>query len=458
MAIGGSKVGAESGYAVAGDGAYIAYQTFGQGEIDLVWQFDWFGNMDALWEVPWEREGLSGLAAFSRVILHDRRATGLSSRNVAAPNLETRVADLQSVLDAVGVNRPVVLAGFLEGGAPNAVFAATFPERVQSLIWIDPQARCTWTPDYPWGITPDYVEWENQSLAVWGTSEYGRIFVEHLAPPDALAADDAPLVSMLSRQTCTPDVARTLADIWYQTDVRGVLPAIQAPTLLINVGDSAAEHDECEYVASLMPTATTRHIPGTIFSAECLNAVAEFLGADSAPPSVESVLTTVLFTDIVESTQRQTRLGDRQWKLLMEQHHETVRRALERWRGIEDDTAGDGFFAHFDGPARAIHCAIEITERVRDLDLEVRCAVHTGECELIDGKPGGRSVTTAARISALARPSQVLVSQTVKDLVAGSGFTFHDAGEHELKGIPDRWRLHQVTHRPDSAFRRSPQS
>lgn len=435
-----------TGYAVASDGAYIAYQTFGDGPADLAWQFDWFGNIDALWEVDLEREWLSGLAGFSRVILHDRRATGLSSRNVEAPNLETRVSDLLAVLDAVGCDGPVVLAGFLEGGASNALLGATFPERVQSLIWISPSARSTWAPDYPWGIEPDFVELERRALAVWGTTEYGRMFVEHLSPPGSVTADDAVWLGRLSRQTCTPDTARALADIWYQTDVRGALPAIQSPCLLINTGESEADLAEFEHVASLIPTATKQHIQGPMLGPAQLDAVRRFLGAEAPPPSLDGVLTTVVFTDIVESTQRQTALGDRQWKLLVERHHETVRRALERWRGNEVDTAGDGFFAHFDGPARAVHCAIEISERVHDLGLEIRSGIHTGECELIDGKPGGVSVTTAARIAALAKPSQVLVSQTVKDLVAGSGFTFHDAGEHHLKGLPDPWRVHHATH------------
>jgi class 3 adenylate cyclase/pimeloyl-ACP methyl ester carboxylesterase len=433
-----------TGYAVASDGAYIAYQTYGDGETNLVWQFDWFGNIDALWEVDWLRDWLPGLGTFSRVILHDRRATGLSSRNVPAPNLETRVSDLLAVLDAIGADGPVVVGGFLEGGAPNALLAATFPERVQSLIWVSPSPRSTWTPDYPWGIKPEYVEFERESFAVWGTTEYGRIFAEHLAPVGALTEDDAAWLGKLSRQTCTPDVARALAEIWYQTDVRGALPAIQAPSLLIHTSETDADRAECEYVASLIPTATVRSFPGARFTTSYLDAVRQFLGVEPPRPSLDSLLTTVLFTDIVESTQRQTALGDLEWKALVERHHRVVRHALDRWRGTEDDTAGDGFFAHFDGPARAIHCGIEISERVRDLGLQVRSGIHTGECELIDGKPGGVSVTTAARISALAGPSQVLVSQTVKDLVAGSGFGFDEAGEHELKGIPDRWRLYQA--------------
>ncbi len=434
-----------NGYAVASDDAYIAYQTFGDGQTDLAWQFDWFGNIDALWDVDLQREWLKGLAGFARVILHDRRATGLSSRNVEAPNLETRVSDLLAVLDAVGAEGPVALAGFLEGGAPNALLAATFPERVQSLIWISPSARSTWTPDYPWGIKPDFVELEQQALAVWGTTEYGRMFAEHLAPPGAVTADDAVWLGRLSRKTCTPDTAYALAEIWYQTDVRGTLPAIQSPCLLINTGESESDLAEFEHVASLIPTATARHIPGRMLGPAQLDAVRHFLGAAPSAPSLDTVLATVLFTDIVGSTQRQAHLGDRAWKELVERHHAAVRTVLASWRGVENDTAGDGFYATFDGPARAIHCAIEIRDRVHELGIEIRAGIHTGECELIDGKAGGIAVTTGARISTLAKPSQVLVSQTVKDLVAGSGFTFEPAGEHELKGVPDHWRLYSAS-------------
>jgi class 3 adenylate cyclase len=440
-----------SGYAVASDGAYIAYQTLGDGPVDLVWQFDWFGNVDAIWEVPFLRDWFEGLAKFSRVILHDRRATGASSRNVPAPNLETRVSDLLTVLAAVGADRPVVLAGQYEGGAPNVLLAGTYPERVHSLVWHQPLGRSTWTPDYPWGVRPEYVEAEARATAVWGTTEYGRRFIEYsVGDPNELGHDDAVQIGRLSRQMCTPDTARELVEIWYQTDVRGALPAVKVPALVTTDTDSSEDVEETTYVASLMPRATVERVGGGFrLGRDHLDAVRRFLGVQSPRPSLESVLTTVLFTDIVGSTQTQAALGDRGWKLVVERHHRIARDALETWRGVENDTAGDGFFATFDGPARAIHCALEITERVRELDIEIRSGVHTGECELIDGKHGGISVAIGARISALAPASEVLVSQTVKDLVAGSGLTFKAAGEHELKGVPDRWQIYAVTSRPE---------
>jgi class 3 adenylate cyclase len=405
----------------------------------LVWQFDFFGCLDVVWEVPFLRDWLVGLAAFSRVILHDRRGTGLSSRDVAAPNLETRVSDLNAVLDAVGVSDPVVLAAQFEGGAPNVLFAGANPERVRSMVWLGPMARSTWEPDYPWGAEREDVEAERRALAVWGTAEYGPRFLEAAAvggmKPDPSLAD---VISKASRLTCTPDMADALSSVWYQSDVRGALPAVQAPTLLVTAPRGA---EEAEYVASLMPNASVARTGGDAPGREQLDLVRRFLEVESAPGSLDTVLATVLFTDIVESTARQATIGDREWKALVERHNAVIRQALDKWRGRENDTAGDGFYATFDGPARAIHCALEISRLIRDLGIEIRAGIHTGECELIDGKCGGIAVTTGARIEALASPSQVLVSQTVKDLVAGSGLTFEPAGEHELKGVPDRWRL-----------------
>ena len=259
---------ATNAYAIAPDGAYIAYQTLGDGQVDVVWQFDWFGNIDLMWEWREVREWLLGLAAFSRVILHDRRGTGASSRNVPAPDLETRVADLLLVLDAVGAERPVVLAGKFEGAAPNVLLAATHPDRVRSLVWIGPTARSTWTPDYPWGVLPDYVDAEADATAAWGTLDYAPKFMAlewpdadpEPPPPTAGAAEPgAPTIAQelarFTRQMCTPDTARALSEIWLQTDVRGVLPAVQAPTLLIARAGSAKDLDEAAYIAELMPHA-----------------------------------------------------------------------------------------------------------------------------------------------------------------------------------------------------------
>ena len=433
-------------YAIAPDDVYIAYQTSGEGPIDIAWQFDFLGDVDLVWEDDFTSPVFERLGGFSRLILHDRRATGLSSRNVPVPNLETRVADLQLVLDAVGAERPV-LGGDREGGCPSAIFAATHPERVRSLVWYVPSARSVWTPDYPWGARPEYVEAEQRSLDSWGTAAYGREFLALEATggqqPNPAWAEH---IARRSRHTATPDVARELSRVWYETDVRDVLSAVRVPALLCAFEQDEMNVSEAKYMASLMPDATLLIMPGSEADGDFhsfVEAVRSFLGVDRAP-NLETVLSTVMFTDIVGSTERQATLGDRAWKELVLAHHAVVRGALERWRGVENDTAGDGFYATFDGPARAIRCATEVSERVRDLGIEIRAGVHTGECEVIEGKCSGLSVSIGARVMAHAGPSEVLVSQTVKDLTAGSGFTFEDAGEHELKGVPDRWRLYRV--------------
>jgi class 3 adenylate cyclase/pimeloyl-ACP methyl ester carboxylesterase len=428
------------------DDVYIAYQVVGDGPIDLVWQLDIFGNIDLIWELPGYVPAFRELG-FVRLILHDRRGTGLSSRNVPPPNLETRVADLGVVLEAANSERPV-LGGGTEGGAVNAHFAATYPDRVQSLIWYGPAGRLAWAPDYPWGLGPDYFERDQRSLELWGTSEYGELFRQMEGTIGHIVSEEAARVlGMLTRQTVTPDVAKELARTWYETDIRSVLPSVQTPALLITHDDQAWAVEEMEYVASLMPNAKSVTVPGQFREENfgpVLDAMRDFVGVMRPPVSLETVLSTVLFTDIVGSTERQAQLGDRGWKELVERHHSVVRDALERWRGVENDTAGDGFYATFDGPARAIRCALEATERVRGLGIEVRAGVHTGECELIDGKIGGITVSIGSRIASTAGPSEVRISQTVKDLVAGSGLTFEDAGEHELKGVPDRWHLYRV--------------
>ena len=408
-----------------------------------MWQLDFFGCLDVVWEVPFLRDWMNGLARFSRLILHDRRGTGLSSRGVPAPNLETRVSDLVAVLEAVGVSDPVVLAAQFEGGAPNVLFAGAYPERVRSMVWLGPMARSTWAPDYPWGARGEDVEAEQRALAAWGTAEYGPLFLEAAAiggmnPDPSLAG----VISKASRLKCTPDMAEALSSVWHQSDVRGALPAVQAPTLLVTTPRGS---EETEHVASLMPHASVALMDGDAPGPQQLEVVRRFLEVEPAPANLDTILATVLFTDIVGSTARQAALGDREWKALVERHNAIVRRALDTWHERENDTAGDGFYATFDGPARAIQCALEISDRIQHLGIEIRAGIHTGECEVIDGKCAGIAVTTGSRVGALAQPSQVLVSQTVRDLVAGSGLTFEPAGEHELKGVPDTWRLYAAT-------------
>jgi class 3 adenylate cyclase len=434
-------------YVKTPDGTYIAYQVAGDGPVDLVWNIGWPGNLDIEWEFPWSARWMRGLASFSRLILHDDRGVGLSSRNVAVPNLETRAADLRVVLDAVSAKR-AVLGGYGIEGAVNALVAASDPDLVHSIVWVEPGARASWAADYPWGMGPDFRAADLAALEHWGTSEYGRQFVEGQVPSaDWFPENAVDLVGLQSRNACTPDVAQALSLIWYATDVRGILPSVQTPTLLLT-GSAGGGTDEAEYVASLMPNAELITVAGDPFSPQRtdnrLQEVRRFVGLSAPVTGLDTFLTTVMFTDIVGSTTRQAALGDLGWKELVEQHHALVRTALDRWQGEENDTAGDGFYASFDGPARAIHCALDIVDRVRELGIEVRAGVHIGSCELIDGKVGGITVSIGARIAAMAASSEVLVSRTVKDLVPGSGLSFEDAGEHDLKGIPDRWHLYRV--------------
>jgi class 3 adenylate cyclase len=438
-------------YATTPDGVYIAYQIIGDGPIDLVWQADWPGNIDIEQEDPVVDLWLRELASFSRVIIHDRRGIGLSSRNVALPNLETRVSDLLVVLDAVGSERPV-LAGISESGAPNVLLAASEPGRVRSIVWLEPKPRFAAAPDYPWGRTSEDMEAELRDIELWGSIGYGRAFIQDEASRDNVMPDStAAWMAKQSRNACTPDVARDLARIWYETDVRGILHAVQVPTLILARPEHKADFDRSRYVASLIPGAQLHEMPGDAWTDEVVRAAAEevrrFVGVERNADELERVLASVMFTDIVDSTDKQAALGDHRWKGLVERHHALVREALGRWRGAEIDTSGDGFYATFDGPARAIRCAREIVDRVHDLGMDIRAGIHTGECELINDKVGGIAVTIGARVAALAGPSEVLVSQTVKDLVAGSGLAFDDAGEHELKGVPDRWRLYRVVDR-----------
>jgi class 3 adenylate cyclase len=435
-------------YAVTPDGVYIAYQIMGDGPIDVVWQSDWPGNIDI------EQEGLlyslwaEELASFSRLIFHDRRGIGLSSRNVPLPDLETRVSDLLMVLEAVGSEHPV-LTGIHESGAPNAMLAATRPERVRCVVWLEPTPRGAWAPDYPWGRTPEELEADLRDIELWGTLAYGQAYVQgsasygHILPDYVVAR-----MAKASRNACTPDVARDLDKIWDETDVRELLPAIGVPTLILAWPDRKDQFDRASYVASLIPSAELHGLSGNTWTGETMRSIAEeirsFVGVERTPAVLDTILSTVMFTDIVGSTQKQASLGDHGWKRLIERHHILIREAIERWRGVEIDTAGDGFYASFDGPARAIRCALNVCRLVRDLGIEIRAGVHTGECELINDKVGGIAVSIGTRVAALARPSQVLVSQTVKDLTAGSGLIFEDFGEHELKGVPDRWRLYRV--------------
>jgi class 3 adenylate cyclase/pimeloyl-ACP methyl ester carboxylesterase len=434
-------------FARAADGTYLAYQSFGAGPIEIFWQSDTFAMVDQLWDSPAERAWHEGLAEFARVTIYDKRGIGLSSRNVAPGNLETQVDDALTVLDAQGIER-TVLGGFLEAGAPNALLAATHPSRVHSLVWIFPVPRTTVAPDFPWGMDQDYVDRDLEITKRWGTESWARDFIA--LNPDVMQGtwttdEYVRFLITAARRTCTPDVARQLSLIWNETDVRGVLASIRAKTLLITA-DGDLGPPLAASVAAKIAHAEILVLPNLDSEIENFpavhDAIRRFIGAGRPLVGVDSTLVSVLFTDIVDSTATQATLGDRAWNDVVAAHYTIVRAALTRWRGRENDTAGDGVYATFDGPARAVRCALEIVAQVRDLGIEVRAGVHTGECDLVDGKFTGIAVTTGARISALARPSQVLVSQTVKDLVAGSGLNLQLFAEHELKGVPGRWSIY----------------
>jgi class 3 adenylate cyclase/pimeloyl-ACP methyl ester carboxylesterase len=438
----------EFGYARPSDGAYIGYRVDGDGPIDIVHQPDWPGNIDLDWENPLSRTWLEGLVSFGRVIMHDHRGVGLSSRDVPPPTLETRVADLLCVLEKVEVHQPV-LAGFLSSGAVNVLAAATNPGLARAIVWAEPWARYAWAEDYPWGTSWEALDDELGHLSTWGTVEYGSWFLQDQAATGNTQSDASPQdTARQSRNACTPEVARELSKMWFETDVRGILASVQTPTLLLVHGGRPESAKHAEYLVGLMPNAELAIMPGEAWTERELPAwhdeIRRFIGVERPATGLDTILSSVLFTDLVDSTAHQATLGDRAWKDLIERHHGLVRAALERWHGVEIDTAGDGFYATFDGPARAVRCAQEIVERVRTLGIELRAGVHTGECHVIDGKLGGIAVTIGARIMATSGASEIRVSQTVRDLVAGSGLSFEDAGEHELKGVPDRWRLYRV--------------
>ena len=448
----------ETRYVKTADGVYLAYQAVGSGPPDVVMDLHALaGNVDLIWDEPDWGPFLSRMTEFSRLIIHDRRGSGASTRNVPPANLETRAADLLVVLDAVGSETPVLGAG-ASTGAMHALFAATYPDRVSGLVWNYPRPRLAWAPDYPWGQPKETFEATLVEAAKWGTTEQAREQARNRAAQrlgvahedrDTLTVDEDVVqrYARVTRNTVSPDVAEALTRISWQTDVREILPSIHAPTALI-VGDADPEEDraQADYTASLMPNATVHVLPGRSgLQIDAHMAIMRKLAGIEQRQAVSTVLATVLFTDIVDSTRKQAEVGDRAWRELLHAHHAAVRAALSHWGGTEHDTAGDGFFASFVGPARAIHCAHEISERVASLGIETRAGVHIGECELIDGKPGGLAVTIGARILGSAGAREVVVSQTVKDLVAGSGFSFADRGEHELKGVPERWRLYVAT-------------
>jgi pimeloyl-ACP methyl ester carboxylesterase len=446
----------ETRYAKSGD-VSIAYQVVGDGPFDIVFVPGFVSHVELRWTVPSFASGLAGLASFSRLILFDKRGTGMSDRVTDAPTLETRMDDLRAVMDAAGSRRAAVF-GVSEGAPLSLLFAASHPERTAALVLRGGFPRTMWAPDYPWGRSDDeYRQDLERELRIFGASEEAEELVRSLGRWDP--ADVDAIVDYL-RWSATPGALESLVRMNREIDVRHVLPAIRVPTLVLHgADDSIVPIDVARYMAARIAGARLVEIPGAghlhwgsdspLIQSELQRFLTELWeegGWEEAEP--ERVLVTVLFTDLVGATERAAEVGDRSWRELLERHHMIVRRHLVRYRGPELDTAGDGFLASFDGPARAIQCACAVVESVRDLGLDVRAGLHSGECELVDGKVAGIAVHTGSRVAAHARAGEVLVSSTVKDLVAGSGIGFEDRGAHELKGVPGEWRLYAVSRIP----------
>ena len=427
----------------------IAYQVVGDKAFDLIWVPGWISNVEESWEVPEYAHFLRRLASFSRLILFDKRGTGLSDRvsNDRLPTLEQRMDDVRVVLDAIGSERSAVF-GASEGGNLSILFAAAHPERVHALVLQAVYAKRLWSADYPWAPTLEQRELDTQLIErEWA----GEMDVSRLAPS---AAEDPALMRRITtffRRSASPGAAAAVNRMNAQIDTRSVLPTIRVPTLVIQrAGDREVNVEEERWIAGQIPDAKyvelagDDHLPWVGDSDLLLDEVEEFLTGIRRGPDPDRVLATVLFTDIVGSTERAAALGDRRWRDLLAAHHVAVRHQLERWQGQEIDTAGDGFMASFDGPARAIGCACAIRDEAPTLGVEIRAGLHTGECERIGEKLAGLAVHTGARVAALAGPSEVLVSRTVKDLVAGSGVEFEGRGAHSLKGVPGDWEVFSV--------------
>jgi len=430
----------------------IAYQVVGDGPFDLVLVPPLFSNVELAWEFPPRAHLNTELAKFSRLVIFDKRGTGLSDRVDRLPNLEERVDDVRAVLDTIGSSRAALLS-IHDGASMACLAAASHPDRIFALVLCEPYARTLWAPDYPWGASVQDAEAAvHRSQTSWGSLEYTDAVLDFLLEGAKASEELRQSMARFHRGSASPKSAAEILRVYYETDVRAVLPSIQVPTLVVYRHSQTVEH--ARYVAEHIAGARLEELPGqgaALFgddlTAAALAIVRTFLdGAVQGNRVVESdrVLATVLFTDLVDSTTKAVELGDARWRELVVAHHARVRQELVKHRGRELDTAGDGFFASFDGPARAIRCACAIRDSVGELGLDVRAGLHTGECEQLDGKVGGVAVITGARVAAKAAANEVLVTATVRELVAGSGISFEDRGVHALKGLPEERQLYAV--------------
>jgi pimeloyl-ACP methyl ester carboxylesterase len=443
------SVAPETRYARSGR-LNIAYQVVGDGPVDLVLVPGWVSHVEFAWELPPLARFLYRLASFARLIVFDKRGTGLSDRvpDAELPGLDERMDDLRAVMDATGTER-ASLFGFSEGGNLAMTFAAAHPSRVGALVTFGVFAKRIWSPDYPWAPTPEARAAECESTERdWG----GRMDLSRIMPSMIGDVEYGKRVATYLRRSASPGAAACLLRMNTQIDVRHLLPIIKAPTLVMHrIGDRDADIEEGRYIAARIPGARLVELPGEdhlpwIGDSEVVaDEIAEFVTGARLPRDVDRVLATVLFTDIVGSTEHAARMGDRAWRERLAEHHAVARQEIARWRGREINTAGDGFLAVFDGPARAIRCALALHQRLSRLGIAIRAGLHTGEVTMSDDDVGGIAVHIGARVAASAGAGDTLVSSTVKDLVVGADLVFADRGMTTLKGVPGKWRLHSVS-------------
>jgi class 3 adenylate cyclase len=437
-------------YAQSSEDARIAYQVVGDGPIDMVYVTGFVSNMEAAWEDPLLRPWVEGMSSFARVAMFDKRGQGLSDRPPAPPTLEQTMDDALAVMDAAGMER-AALFGVSEGGPAAALLAASHPGRVTSLALYGTWARIVHAEDYPCGIPYEVMaSFADVVARDWGGPVAADLFAPSVAEDPEFRASWARFL----RNGSSPQGAQALLRMYLEADVREVLPAISVPTLVLHrTGDMLTPISAARYMADRIPGARLVELPGAdhlpvVDPHQILDEVEEFLTGQRHEREPDRVLATVMFTDIVGSTERAAALGDRRWREVVARHDTLVRRELQRHRGRPVKTLGDGILATFDGPARGIRCAQSIGEGVRDLGIEIRAGLHTGELDLVGDDVAGMAVNIGARVAALAGPGEVLVSSTVKDLVVGSGIAFGERGEHRLKGVPGEWRLYAAADSP----------
>jgi class 3 adenylate cyclase len=432
-------------YARSGD-LRIAHATFGDGPVDFVFVPGWVSHLESWWEADAPARFFRRIASFSRLIMFDKRGTGLSDPFTGVPTLEERSDDVRAVMEAVG-SSAAFLCGLSEGGPMSVLFSAAYPDRTRGLILIGSNVRILKSPDWPYGKTPE--EWQEfrEGIEDWGQGGLINLFMPSFAGDERAKR----YFSRWQRMSASPSTALALFDANTQIDIRHILPQVQVPTLVIHRTDEpVVSVGNARYAAEHIPGARLLeqpgedHLPWLGDADGMLDAIEEFVTGSRHHVDEDRILATVLFTDIVDSTRLAAEAGDRRWRELLDAHDEISAREVERFRGRRVKTTGDGMLAVFDGPARGVRCAEAVLDGLAELKVEIRAGLHVGECELRGDDVGGLAVHIGARVAGLAKPSEILVSRTVRDLVAGSGLRFDERGEHELKGVPDRWSLYAV--------------